>query len=319
MAWPDGGTNEVVKTVGATARDHSTILAWEAETDEDCTAGWGAGDYSAACSPVGDCYDDADFSERAYPNGATTSENYYRTLTVHEGQRHSGKGGDGATLTDDNLGALAIRDKYFVFEWFILGGTRGEFGPYYCPENSRIMVRNCVSVGTGAYAFYADQPGAGSLTYLRNCSATGFSTYGARKYTYTQNVSVYAANAYLVRDSECTNVIACGGTSGCFYFCTGDYNIGSDATAPGANSVDNIAGADLFVNVASDLHLKSGTTDAAGAGSDLSASFTDDIDGDTRSDWDIGADEYDSGGGGLAADIILTMWMKRRKYSLIER
>ncbi len=41
-----------------------------------------------------------------------------------------------------------------------------------------------------------------------------------------------------------------------------------------------------------DFHLAAGDTTWRGGGTDLSASFTDDIDGDTRSAWDIGCDEY---------------------------
>lgn len=41
-----------------------------------------------------------------------------------------------------------------------------------------------------------------------------------------------------------------------------------------------------------DFHLAAGDTTWRGGGTDLSAYFTDDIDGETRSAWDIGCDEY---------------------------
>lgn len=52
-------------------------------------------------------------------------------------------------------------------------------------------------------------------------------------------------------------------------------------------------------NSLSDFHLKSGA-DAIDAGTDLSGTFTTDIDGVTRSGtWDIGADEYSAGSAGI--------------------
>jgi hypothetical protein len=56
---------------------------------------------------------------------------------------------------------------------------------------------------------------------------------------------------------------------------------------------------DLFISIVAsseDLHLESSGHNARNNGVDLSASFTDDIDGETRptgpNTWDIGADEY---------------------------
>ncbi|MEA2006752.1 MAG: choice-of-anchor Q domain-containing protein, partial [Patescibacteria group bacterium] len=70
-----------------------------------------------------------------------------------------------------------------------------------------------------------------------------------------------------------------------------------DDTAPGANSIhgDTDSKTPDFVSTTSgseDFHLQS-TSDAINVGTDLSGTFTDDIDGDTRpiDAWDIGADE----------------------------
>lgn len=298
MAWnwdEDGALNEVPASIGVTARDHESISAWEEATDEDCTAGWGEGIYDDPCSPVGDCYDDADFEEDVDFDGATTGATHFRRLTVHEGQRHAGKEGAGATLILAGDYPLKTRDLYCIVEWLLLTGSGQYSGPYYCPENSRHMFRNIVSTLTGAIVLFSSSPGSGTESTVRNCIMRGMLGYGINTITYSQNCSIYGTGSNLVRSSACTNVISCGGTSTCFYLCSGDYNIGSDATAPGGNSIDNIAGADLFVNVANDLHLKAADTAAASVGSDLSADFTDDIDDDTRSDWDIGADEYDDG------------------------
>lgn len=77
-----------------------------------------------------------------------------------------------------------------------------------------------------------------------------------------------------------------------------DYNVTSDATALGTNkATGKTAYADYFVDYANgDFHLKSSSATLWGINSaDLSATFTDDIDGDARPSSDqfgIGADYY---------------------------
>lgn len=90
----------------------------------------------------------------------------------------------------------------------------------------------------------------------------------------------------------------CFTTSDCFVGnYSGNYNISGDATAPGANSLINQVSADIFTDPANgDFTLKTGSS-AIGAGADLSAYFTTDITGATRTaPWDIGAFKYDAGG-----------------------
>lgn len=75
-------------------------------------------------------------------------------------------------------------------------------------------------------------------------------------------------------------------------------NLTKDATSPDVAYRSKTL---TFVNITAgseDLHLVSGDTDAIDDGVDLSATFTDDIDGVTRSGtWDIGADEFVAAGG----------------------
>jgi hypothetical protein len=79
-------------------------------------------------------------------------------------------------------------------------------------------------------------------------------------------------------------------------------NVSEDATSPNAPHRNDAV---TFENEgADDFHLGSGDTNAKDLGTDLSSdsdgqlSFSDDIDGDTRSGtWDIGADEYVAAGG----------------------
>ena len=115
-----------------------------------------------------------------------------------------------------------------------------------------------------------------------NCSSIGINTVW-------DDGKVY--NNIVVDCGECFNLA--GNTNG------SSYNISSDGTHPtDANSYTATA-TDLFTDPTNgDFTLKTGSA-AINAGTDLSAYFTDDITGATRTQWDIGAFLYvDLGGGG---------------------
>jgi len=124
--------------------------------------------------------------------------------------------------------------------------------------------------------------------------------------TYIYNNSVYDSNIGIARTNG--NVYAINNLSlGCITdflgaFATGsDYNVSSDATAPGTNkATGKTAYTDYFVDPANgDFHLKDTSLALFGlSGTDLSGTFSDDIDGVTRTaPWDIGADQYVDVGG----------------------
>ncbi len=83
-----------------------------------------------------------------------------------------------------------------------------------------------------------------------------------------------------------------------------DYNLSQDATATGTNSVVNTL-LTFSDKAGKDFHLAGSDTAAINAGSDLSSdtyfAFNYDIDGDIRSTWDIGADEYTVAGASITA------------------
>ena len=82
---------------------------------------------------------------------------------------------------------------------------------------------------------------------------------------------------------------------------TGNNNSSYDQTADDfSTGANNRVGktADPFTGYASDDFTLAVGSDPIGNGKDLSGSFTDDFFGNTRSAWDIGAVEYQSGGGG---------------------
>ncbi len=76
-----------------------------------------------------------------------------------------------------------------------------------------------------------------------------------------------------------------------------DYNASEDTSSngQGSNYVTNVTPSDEVVDTSVstfDCHVKDTDSDIYDAGVDLGSDFTDDIDGETRTRWDIGADEY---------------------------
>lgn len=304
MAWPDGGDNEVIATIGSgPGRTFAAITDWEAWTDNNCVTGaGGTAPYDVPCSPVGECYDDGDFNEGVWVESATCDATHYRGLTAHVDSRHEGKMGAGVFV----VSGIGVAELYFVVEWMQTINTSISLS--WAPANSRWLASNCIISRTTDWSigFRMNSSGAGSESTCRNCIAYGTEIHSDglfHRITTAQNCT--AIGKYQTGFEECATCTNCIGvtiTSGApFHASGGDYNISSDTSSPGAHSIDNIAAADLFANVGAgteDLHLKAGAA-AIGAGTDLSAYFTDDIDGQTRptgaNTWDIGADQYSSG------------------------
>jgi hypothetical protein len=139
-------------------------------------------------------------------------------------------------------------------------------GTHYVYNNTVYNVGNGnASYPFDGYVFGIKDNGSGGATIINNYAG-----------------GTYAAGSATVEDID-------GGTQ--------SYNISSDATATGTGSLTSKAPADQFVSITAgfeNLHLKAGA-DCVNAGDDLTSTFSDDIDGDTRptgaSTWDVGADE----------------------------
>jgi hypothetical protein len=145
---------------------------------------------------------------------------------------------------------------------------------------------------------------------IENCIIYDFGStgYSVVRFAKVMNCSIYAdagvgsySGQIIVRNAECYNVLCWNADSGVgyndYYQCTGgDYNVSSDDSAPGSHSLHAQTLSDIkwesTTSGSENLHLQPGSC-ARDTGIDLSAYFTNDIDGDTRTGtWDIGADEY---------------------------
>lgn len=156
---------------------------------------------------------------------------------------------------------------------------------------TQVSFHNCLALGDGCrYGFVAVSR---RLAYALNCTAVNAQRDGfSQGYT---NFTVVNCLGY--HNNQAAGSYYDFGTLSP----TETYSASGDTSASGTGCVTEID--DPFVDPDytnpedGDWHITSGA-DVVGVGSDLSGTFTDDIDGDTRSSWDIGADEYVAAGGG---------------------
>ena len=119
-------------------------------------------------------------------------------------------------------------------------------------------------------------------------------------YGINASAHVIAANNIVTEVTGSSTVNDCFSVAGGTWTSGTDYNLATDSTAPGSNSVNSATLANIYESASGtvNLHLKSGSP-AINAGTDLGTTPTGvniDIDGrdrDAEGDtWDIGADEY---------------------------
>jgi len=258
--------------------------------------------------------------------GSTTSPRCYIRLTVAENQRHNGTAGTGVVLdgTGNTKFGVRVRDDYTVVEWLSL---KGFHGPGLAgADGVSSAARNVLLHGLIIHGFFDGSDSANGIRTEFGTSASGllFTARNCIVYDGDQNgirVDNCDASA-IVLNSTVYNMHGTGGRRGVAATSAGasmtvtntismgnatdfsavagatltqSFNLSSDATASGASSLINKLVANQFVDTTvglEDLHLKAGA-DALDTGLDLSSSFWDDIDRQSRLGltWDIGADE----------------------------
>lgn len=319
----------ITKSIGTTARDYSTITAWEAALDNTDL-------YSASDDAVGECYDDSAFDEAVTLNGGSTVGLNSITLTVADGEKHDGTEGTGARLvaSTSRVWAFDVPATLSWFEWNG-GGYVSRIDAYSGSTSTQTYFKNCLlhdntDASYHAYGIRLGANRAATVTnnIVYNITCTNTSTrYAAALFLYTTTRYVYSYNnttwnvisnngtgvAYgiSVADYNCATVKNCiaadlsGSSSGakyCFYppspsAAVMAYNLSSDTTASGTGSLTEKTAANQFVSTtggSEDLHLKGGA-DAIGAGTDLGTTPTGvniDIDGRDR---DAEGDTWDMG------------------------
>lgn len=301
------------RTVRPSGGDYTTLSAWEAGRQGNLT---GLGPEIAECS--GNLSD----TTAVVVDGWTTTASDYIQIITPQADRHAGVWDTSKYRLEVNgafFRALRIVEDFVRVEGLQIRQTNSSGYPSAGVQstsgsadirfescivrsaststgdghgvsfngNGAMLLRNSVVYTPGGAAVRTHQGYAGTpTTLIQNCTLVG-GTYGVIRED-TETVTV-------------TNTYAHGGTdayngtmtrSTCAHSSASSF---SGSTASIAHTTAN------FLNVtggSEDYHLQSGA-DATllTGGADLSGTFTTDIDGETRSDWSIGADEIVGGGG----------------------
>ena len=298
----------VTKSIGASGKDYTTIVLWEADLDNGTP-------YDAGDIAVGECYNEV-YDEVVDLDGGGTLRLNSIILSVASGERHDGTAGTGARIVrsgsstdiinvtllsvpktvkwiEINAGGNAVGMS--VVNVGALGGVQGLVG--------NLLVHDALNVGnlspTGISFDSVDVDIFNCIVYDIASNYSGTVTSGIRSLgTGTRvrrafNITIHnihhdhvsTGTAYCVEfadDTEITiqNIIATdpsGPTTATCYKQSSpsnaivDHNLSSDATASGTGSLINKASANQFVSTvggSEDLHLKAGA-DAIDAGVDL--------------------------------------------------
>jgi uncharacterized delta-60 repeat protein len=282
---------------------------------------------------VGVAYKDGVFTPTSTTtiNDYSTDSSHYLQLTVAQGQRHNGTAGTGVIVDGSSIAAshaFHIRDPYFRMEWLEIRNFPGDTvtgEPINVDEGeaaeaffSHLLIHDYTSTARGAINVYENTTVRNSIFYNGDVGIRTYSNGGATPTLTLENVTIYGMSGDGVFHTAGTitikNVISVGNLDDDFDLQTGTtvhadsgYNMYDtwEDQQPGStgNQTPPVDKEDLFVSIVStseDLHLESSGHNALNNGIDLSTSFPDDIDGETRptgvGTWDIGADEYYTSG-----------------------
>ncbi len=226
---------------------------------------------------------------------------------VTNGQNLRGFHISGSSQQDVRISHCLIHD--------IVNGSTGTVRAVNLSTTSNAVISNnifynitTVSTDSGDYATAIE--GSYNTQYVYNNTIYNIKNTGSGG-GWAYGINDDGGSTLVAKNNYAGLVDSTNGSEACFSgtFSQESYNISSDATATGTGSLTNKAPADQFVSTTAgseDLHLKAGA-DCIGRGDDLSATFIDDIDGETRYAgaglWDVGADEFYTAGGAPSCEV----------------
>ena len=266
-------------------------------------------------------YNDGAFTAGAAINSYTTDATHFITLTVAgssqvasgTSQRHNGTAGTGVVLDgQDTDQGIRVQDDYTTVEWFEFKRNRGGATAVSVEtrDATNILLQNLLIYDfDDAANFVAGIKGEDNSSYtVRNSIIYDGDSAAIRNQNVTttgtvENCTLYGSQRGVLVDAgtmTVINTIALGNTTADFQgTMTGSHNMSTDGTASRAfgadpNAITGASSAVEFVDdnfATADLHLAA-TAQAINAGTNLSGTFTTDIDEETRgAAWDMGADE----------------------------
>lgn len=264
------------------------------------------------------------------PNGSfVTDATRYIKIYTTAAARHSGKWS--TTKFRIEASNTAILNNATGFVWldglqFKLTASSATSDVYYAshPASSWLRISNCLAYGVASgsqiICGYHSGSDIAHTTYLWNnifwdfisAGSNGIAIYGNEAspvlYCYSNTVHNSEYGIFNLGTMHAKNNGVVGGTTRYYNGGTfdGTKNSSDNNDALGTNPIN---GTPTFVDASNanhqlrDFHLQSSDTLWKNAGYDTSGesaplNFTTDIDGDTRSTWDVGADEYVAAGGG---------------------
>jgi len=273
-----------VKTYGNATRDYTVLATWEAATDNNLV--------TAAKGEVLECYDDsAQFVDQISLSGAITNSSYFRVVKPAIGEGHDGTPNNGVNFIADINIPFTVSESYSSFQ-DLIGRPKAGWAVSFVGKGDYSNIVGCISVG----GLITHDISGTMRSFAINClvldSNNGFSlnpnqTGIAFFYNCTAVDCNYSFNGAEAGTSIAKNCISCDNYADFEGTWTKTTCYEGDAT--------------VFKDQANDdYHLAEADTTCRGNGTDLSSdayyAFDDDIDGETRSAWDIGADEYSGAG-----------------------
>lgn len=283
-----------------TGKDYTEgqLANWEADTDIDLvtpTSGKVLDVYKEGAA--GALWDETS----SLMLGATTNANYFRVIRAAASNGHSGIPADDGSHAGFNCagagdGLIRIYETFFqVHNIDALTGADGVRHCFDVSDYAGVKIVGCLASApiTNAVGFKFDAAGANTHTLINSLA------YGCGI-----GVRCGGSGTYEILNCTVANSIASNYLEGS----TGTYNADNCISEnPGTSHFSGDwtkttcmeSGTDALTYInsgANDFHNAS-DSDAVDGGTDLSATFDDDVDGDTRSAWDVGFDEYQAAGG----------------------
>jgi hypothetical protein len=323
--------SNVTKTVKSSGGDYTSLNA--------ALAGM-AGDLTTDCGGTGgagiltiECYAMEDTTAADTGTGYTTSADYYINITVPSAERHSGVwNGDkynlyiSATYTN----TLTLSAAFVVLDGLQVGSSGGRSGYYSIISQSStatalVTVKNCIVRGNGTclrvhtnhpFTIYnsilygaSNYDGIDIASSVRsqinifNCTVINANRNGLT--VSSSEIPVAVKNSYFGGSVTGTDISDQGGTNIVYTTCASEDDVNKSGVTDQV-ACSTSAGT-YFTNITAgseNLHIGASSS-LIDVGTSLSATFTTDIDGQTRSGtWDIGADEYVAAGGDPEGSLI---------------
>jgi hypothetical protein len=320
-----------VSTVGSVGRDYANLPLWESDRD-------GVGLYAE----IADCYNDSVEDSATTLSGWSTGIGTYIEIRAADGEGHDGTEGTGYRLVytgSASLETIYVREDYVrIRQVEFHTGSSGAAHQFAVKIDTDITATNDIRLNKLLITGESDSTGRGIKlddtdikAKVWNCivmridnnsvDAAGLLVVNASAvyaYNNTFNLNKYGikvnAGTVYAKNNACFDNVTDDFNGS--YHADSDYNVSSDTTAPGENSLISKTSTDNFVSVGSgteDFNVKDINADIYGYGADLSEDtylqFFDDVAGNDRIQWDVGAFEF------VAGDASKSLVIAKKNYS----